>query len=178
MKVSVSPISGVPVAPADISDAVTTWARNQGRRSRGVEWDQESGCFVIRLSRRADDPVHKARQEGRISEEDTHETVYLQGWVWTDERAGQGKLLPYDLDQFGPTGIIELLDKGNMATGRGEYSSLQQYIGATVARNRQKKEAWKRQAEDQTRETASRYRRKVLGLPQVPVIANLKMSQT
>lgn len=174
MKVSVSPISGVPVAPADISDAVIVWARNQGRRSRGVEWDQEHNCFVIRMTRRMEDPIHKARQEGRVSEDDTYETIYLQGWVWTDQKNGKGKFLPYDLNMYGPSGIIELLDRGNMATGRGEYASLQQYISATVARNKDKKEAWKRQAEDQARETANRFRRKVLNLPMVPVNAGLK----
>lgn len=176
MRLNVSPLSGAPVAPADLSDAVILWARGQGRRSRGVEWDADIGCFVIRLSRREDDPIHEARRQGRISEQDAMETVELRGWVWTDEAKGQGRFLPYDLEQFGPSGLVEMLDRGNVATGRGEYTSLQHYIGATVARNRAKKEAWKRQAEDQTRETANRYRRTILGLPQVPVTANLKAS--
>jgi hypothetical protein len=161
-----------PVAPADIADAVEVWARGQGRRSR-LEWDVEAECFVIRLSRPASDPVLAAVHAGRVGPDLATENVHLRAWAWDDEEHRRGHFEPYRLDDFGATKLIELLDRGNTASGRGEFNSIEHYITATVAANRQRREDFFNERMEAIRERVHRHRRRVLGLPWMPVTRNI-----
>lgn len=153
--------------PWEIRDAVELWARQQGRHAR-VEWHRGLGCAVIHFSRKSDDPMMREWQEGRLSEEPT-ESVMLHHWDPAKKRH-----VPLDLGEYGASGIVNMLDESNVWSGRGRYASLQAAIEATITGHNQHRERLRQAAEDAGRESAWLHQRGVLGLPQVPVVADVQ----
>jgi hypothetical protein len=156
-----------PSVPYDIADAVEVWARERGRHAR-MEWSAFLGCPVIHFTRKADDPVLKAWQEGELESEPT-ESVMLNRW---DERAGA--YVPLDLGEYGAGGVVALLEEADTWSGRGRYESLQHAIRAAWDRNDARREEMKAAAFEAGQDGADRMRRTILGLPQVQVAADVK----
>jgi hypothetical protein len=168
---------GRPVPPVEIADAVERWARQWGRHAR-LEWNANTRCFCIHFTRKGDDPVLAAVQAGRRGE--VTESVMLHEWK-KDGRAhpfipGQkvGGFVPMDLEQYGVEGIVRMLDKSNMWSGRGEFSSPQDALDAVTAQNEKRERDVEAQVEGAARERANLIYRKVTGNPQVGVIADLR----
>lgn len=156
----ISSITGHPVAPAEVADAVTLWFRQWGRRAH-MEWAAPLGCFVIKATRRPDDPVMRMWQEGRVAEEPM-EVIYLH----EPNPRGPG-YLAIDPGMLGAGGIREWLDRANLWSGRGEHASIQSSADAVDAANDRHQEAV--MSGERGRELAWLTRRKILDLPMVSV---------
>lgn len=153
-----------PMVPSAISDAVSQWARSWGRSVRW-QWVDYPGlsCWAVHLSPLPDDPKLEAVQAGRWAPEDADEHVLLiEG----------GRAM--DLEQYGATGVIQWLERGNMRSGRGEVGSLNEQ----VRRHReQREEAMKRRradARDIALEKAKAVRRRIFKIPFLPVGVDLQ----
>ena len=78
-------------------------------------------------------------------------------------------MIPTELEDLGPSGVVRILALGNLWSGRGEYASHQEAVEAAIARNSKIREDMAQAAEDAGREIAVMSRSKVLDLPQVSV---------
>lgn len=184
MKLAVSPLVDAfgrriarPVPPSSIADAVERWARQWGRHGR-LEWHDALKCFVIHFSRRSDDPTLAAVQAGLRAE--STESVMLHEWK---QNARPHPYLPgqtvpgwvaMDLEQYGVDGVLAILDRGNLWSGRGEYRTPQEALDQVLLNNERKDRDNDALVEGAARERANLVYRKATGNPQVPVIADLK----
>ena len=149
--------------PWEIQDTVELWARKWGRHGR-VEWVPGLNCYAIHLTRRPDDPIMREWQEGRLAQSDPPtESVLLHEF---DPKVG--RYVPLKLEELGPSGIEELLDKGNAWSGRGEFKTLADGLAHAVDQNKRNKEEWAKHMSELGRDIGSLARRTVLNLPWVP----------
>ncbi len=117
--------------PVEIADAVENWARKWGRHAT-IGWLPTTPPIPqVRLTLKPDDGRLSLYREGRIAEEPV-ETVELVEW---DE--AQGCYVGLNLMELGAGGVVEILDRGNSWSGRGEYGSLQEAVTAAAERQRQ-----------------------------------------
>lgn len=144
--------------PWDIADAIILWGRNTGRDVTPV-WHPVLDAPIVKIRLRPDDPRMKAWQEGDL-EEEPFETV----------------LLPNDLENYGATGIVEILQKGDLMSGRGTSSNLMSATVEVIERNRKAREESKQRIvkaiQEASKEEGLNYRN-VKDLPQVSVPANI-----
>lgn len=173
--------SAEPRAPAEMRDAVEKWAR-QWDRHADLVWDPRAMCFAVELTLRPDDKRLLAWREGRRDSE-PKERVLLHEWRTQDEmrtlptwmqmrnprtnevRAG---FVAIDLGQLGTSGLIELLDKGNTATGRGEFDSITDAVRSMARKRRDVQEKVEKQSREWARENAADKRRSLMGIPYLP----------
>jgi hypothetical protein len=113
-----------PLVPTEIRDAVEKWARGCGRHADIVYVPTNPPIPQVRLELRSDDPRLRAWQEGRADEKPV-ETVELVKWDGEKKR-----YVALNLMDLGASGVVELLEKGNMHSGRGDFGSLQEAIVA------------------------------------------------
>lgn len=149
-------------APYEFNEAVELWARQWGRHGH-IEFSAALGCWVVHLSKRADDPVLKAWREGTL--EQAHEPTECVPLHKFDPETGRYRFVP--LNEWGVSGIEELLDSGNTWSGRGVNSSLEDGVRKTRAHNERVREGMKEGARDAGRDWASSVRRTVFDLPMV-----------
>lgn len=153
--------------PTEIADEVQLWAREHGRRFGRVEWNAMLGCAVIHFGRRLDDPMMREFQEGRLAEEPT-ESVRLHEW---DPKENRWE--PWDLAEYGASGIRSFLDRANLLSGRGEHASLQDSVLAVRRSNEALKREMSAQQAEAGREAGWLARRTDLELPLVPVLKDI-----
>lgn len=154
-----------PIPPASVADAVAVYFRNSGRRAV-TEWHPLLKCFVVKVSRKVDDPVMRLVREGKKSEDEVMEAIPLH-----DPVAGQAMTFrALDLEQMGPSGILRWLEEKDMWSGRGKYQSPHDAV-AEADRETEARQAEKEQAGDErAREILRRTMRKHgLSAPQVSV---------
>ena len=114
----------------EIADAVELWARRSGRHAT-IGWvPTDPPTPQVRITLKPDDGRLEAYRQGLVSEEPV-ETVELVDW-----EEGSLQSTPLNLGDLGVSGVMEILEKGDTWSGRGEYDSLQQ--GVTAARRGQK----------------------------------------
>jgi hypothetical protein len=104
-----------------------------------MEWRwglAEPGCFCVLLTLRANDPMLRAWQEGRLKQaEEPTECVMLHEWVENPQPNRAGHFRPLNLGDYGATGIRMLLERGNTWSGRGEFRSLNEAVQAVHRKN-------------------------------------------
>lgn len=162
------------IAPAELDDAVKLWARNNGRTGGRLEYVPAMGCWCIFLNVVPDHPLMRAYQEGRLDQaEPPTDSIPLQEW---DPKAR--KWTPISLDELGAEYITELLDKGNLWSGRGEFESMQEAVLHAREQNERQKEAWKKYADEAAKDTMALGRRKLNNLPLISVNADIKSPPT
>lgn len=148
-----------PMAPAAFVDATQVWARNNGRTCRW-KWIEEMGCWTINLSMKADAPIMRAYQEGRLKQDEPPtEGIPL---METDEN---GKWRALDLEQYGPSGIVRMLEEADVWSGRGKHSSLTEVVKDVMERNRAKREKTRRTLRDRAGDRFAEARRRVFRTP-------------
>jgi hypothetical protein len=148
--------------PAEVADAVEGWARAWGRHGR-LEWHALLQCWCIHFTRRESDPMRRLVQEGRSDRGET-ESVMLH------EPAGPGQgYRAVDIAALGAGGMVDLLNRRNLWSGRGEHASLQDAIDAALAADERRNEARLDEAYESGRERGARARRTALRLPLVSV---------
>jgi hypothetical protein len=135
-------------------------------------------CYVTFFSRRSSDPAMRAVQESR--QRNKGEPFYWHEWkegVRPHPILGKAKMIggfvPSDIEQMGETGVVARLDKGNMWSGRGEFSSLEEAAAAQQAANDKKVDDQRKKLRDGLEGPLRATIRHARGLPQVSVPDNL-----
>lgn len=165
------------VIPPDVRDEIILWFREQGRMA-SVHWNEVMRCAEIRVRLRDDDPRMQLHREGRWGEGPDGTRVRLRVpdyepiWLHFEDR--DGTLKGYNLAELGASGVRNVLDQGNLHSGRGEFRNLYESIKAVNARNERTQDEIKKAALEGVRERSHLKRRAILQLPQVPVGINLK----
>ena len=172
------------IAPNEFRDAAALYARGFGATGDVVWVGDPINCWQVRLSLSPGDP----RLRGRDGE--VYETVELQEFVHPD--AGHASypkdsrklqhlrrhprtnhLLPgyvaFELDELGVSGLTEMLERGSLLSGRGDYQSSEEAMIALLARERDRRDRTRRQNRGQARDVANATRRRILKIPFVPV---------
>lgn len=156
--------------PVAMRDAVEMWAR-QNRGTHGyVAWNPVLKCAVIDLELRADDPRMKAWQEGRLKHKPM-ESIPLHYQAF-----GGGPFIAIDIEQLGVSGLLDMLDKANTWSGRGQYNNMIEAVQAAERQNENLRESVRKAALDNTRDRTRDMRRQILDLPLVSVPANIGAS--
>lgn len=128
-----------PVVSVDVRDAVETWARGIGRHAAIVYVPHTDPPIPqVRIELKSDDGRLEAWRRGE-SEEKPVETVELVEWD-----AERKCYVGLDLGQLGASGVVEYLERGNMWTGRGEFTSLQEAVVSARERHETTIERMKR----------------------------------
>ena len=153
--------------PWDIKDAVELWAREKRGTHGKIEWNTVLNCAVIDFDLKADDPRMRAYQEGRLKHE-PKESIPLHY-----QKEGGGPFYPINLAELGVSGLMEMLDRANTWSGRGEFKSTMAAIAATERKNDALKQSIRDAARDNARERAKDMRRQIFGLPVVSVPENI-----
>ena len=163
-------------APAEIRDGVELWARKHGRTGDVKWYDAPMNCWAVRLGYRPNDP--RARDGSK------HEVVFLHEWKsaewWAENDSMRARrhhrtnrIMPayraFDLDELGLGGVIEFLDRGDLLSGRGEFSSAAEAGRVQVEKFRDEKHRRRREAQDNAAYRAKHDRRKFLNIPLIGV---------
>lgn len=157
--------------PCEIADAVELWARQWGRHGT-IGMNQALRCPVIELSLKSDDPRLKHWQEGRLKYE-PKESILLHYQRTEPDGSKSVHFYPLNLEELGVSGVLEILDRGNMWSGRGEYENFQKAAQVMGEYNEKLKQQMKDAAVEEGRLRARDMRRQVLGLPLVSVPDNI-----
>lgn len=148
-------------APYEYNEAVEMWARTYGRHG-WVEYNQPLDCWVIHLTKRPEDPMLKAWKEGTLDQpNEPTECVPLHR---RDEKSAYGYV---PLHEYGVSGVIEVLNKGNTWSGRGEFKDIVDGLKKTREHNDKVREGMKRHAWETGAEMAHGARRTAYNLPMV-----------
>lgn len=122
--------TGTRLVPPDYADAVENWARAHGGHATLRWMPAPMNCWAVILSYRVGDP----RQAGPDDGEPVllHDYWTAQEWARrSPARARRHRITnqiiagnyAYELDELGVEGIIARLDKGNILSGRGQFTS-------------------------------------------------------
>lgn len=152
--------------PVEIADAVTQYYRAKGKGARLV-WNGVLQCWEVRIELDGDDPRMKPVRAG-VRGAVPFEIVPLHYHSKT------GHLVAMDLDEIGASGIVALLQQGDLLTGRGEFPNLLAAVRAQYERNEKHKADMMEKAVQAGLETADRHKRQILeglghSLPRVTV---------
>jgi len=166
---------GLPVAPVEVADEVEMWARQSGRHAtlRFVPTvirlgTVVGGTWTVRITLRPDDKRLESYRLGRVTEEPV-EVV----WLHEPDAESETGYRPYDLAQLGAGGVRTFLEKGNTWSGRGEFASLEDQLRKVNEQNEQTRRKTYAAVLDNARGHARDRRRQILGIPQVPVAADV-----
>ena len=172
------------VAPYEFRYAAELFARQYGGHGDIVWVAAPVNCWQVRFTLKPGDPRLRHPDEG------THfETVLLHEFVDPEREPTHPKLdqLPRDnknrykpafvrieLDDLGTSGLQEILEKGSLLSGRGEFTSSEQAAKAVLDRHRNHRERTRQELRDAARYRALDDRSKFLDIPQVPVGIDLQ----
>lgn len=153
-----------PMVPSAIADAVAQWARGWGRSTRW-QWVSYPGlrCWAVYLSPLPDDPKLEAVQTGGWAPEDADECVLLID-------GGQAM----DLEQYGPSGVINWFERNNMKSGRGEVDSLDEQVRRSRDQRAEIRTKQRAERHDNAKQRAKEWRRQIFKIPFLPVGINLR----
>lgn len=157
-------------------DGVELWARKHGRAADVKWYGAPMNCWAVVLGFRAGDP--------RLAQGESAEPVFLHEWRsagwWAehDPRGARrhhrtnrimGAYKAFELDELGLSGIIEILDRGDLQSGRGEFRSAAEAGRQSVETFRTAKHRRRRAARDESEHRAKFDRRKFLKIPLIGV---------
>jgi hypothetical protein len=75
----------------------------------------------------------------------------------------------YELDELGVSGLVEMLEKGDMWSGQGRFSSIQEAMTWQVETQRTQRELLRQAMKDEAMAVARDVRKRVLSEPVLPV---------
>jgi len=177
--------SELPIASAEIQDEVELYARESGRHAKihfvptdidfktGKVW---AGTWRVDLTLHPEDPRMRTYQEGRMDKPPVEE-------IWIHDKnpkpdGWQDKYIPRNIQQMGPSGVRQFLEQGNVHSGRGEFSSLEDSIRKTTELNEAKSQQRRAEAEDRVRINSKEKRRSRLNIPFLTVKTDLRKPTT
>lgn len=174
------------IAPAEFQEAVESWARQHGGHA-SLHWcGPPLNVWQVRLDLKANDPRLHSRQP--------YETVELHQWTDPNDPdadpalvkrlKGQAKdaglkrtraaYVSYRLDELGATGIIEILERGSLMSGRGEFEDPEDALRQVRKRQERARESLRRELRDAAQHAANRVRRQIGKIPFLPVGTDLE----
>ena len=132
-----------PKAPVEYREVVAQWSRDHDGAGADIVWVTDPvNTWQIRLNLKTGDP----RLQDRSS--DLFEAVLLHQWVHPDQdplnplkdrcrrHTRTNRLMPsyvaLRLEELGIQGILTVLDKGSLMTGRGEFKSAEQCMKSVL----------------------------------------------
>ncbi len=77
--------------------------------------------------------------------------------------------VPFELEELGVSGMVEILEKGSLLSGRGEYRSAEAAMHDHLDQERSLRARTKSAAKQRARDTAVATRRRILKIPFIPV---------
>lgn len=173
------------VAPVEYRDAVALYAREIGASGDIVWVDAPVNCWQVRLSLKPDDPRCR-RMDGENVEAvelqkfvhpDPAHPAYPRGDVKLLEKLRRhprtNRLMPgyvaLRLGDLGVSGVVEILQRGSLLTGRGEFDSMEEVLAHVHGRNRERLAKSREAHREAARNLAATTRRRVLKIPFLPV---------
>ena len=163
--------------PVEFADAVELYARRHGRSARLRFVPFPVNSWAVEFEYRANDPRRLGIQQGRT---DDKEVIYL----WRDAtpkeiaRVGRWHRVGYKLDELGVSGMIDFLERTNLFSGRGEYSSVREAMKDQDDKRERGIEKIEKDAREDSRHAGMDLRRQILDIPYLPVGIDLKQSTT
>lgn len=165
-------------APADLRDGVELWARKHGRTADLRWYEAPMNCWAVMLGFRPGDPRLKAGEQAEPVF--LHEWRDAEWWAKNDPLRARrhprsNRIMPayraYELDELGLSGILRILDRGDLLSGRGEFRSAAEAGRAQVEQYRAEKHRRRLFARDEAKHRASNdgNRRRRLKIPLIPV---------
>ncbi len=162
----------MPTAPAEIADEVEMYARESGRHAAltfiPTSVDMNTGRILggtwrVDLSLHPEDPRMLIYQEGRM-EKPPVEEIWLHKENPNPE-SWRDKYTPFDINQMGPSGVRQFLERGNIHSGRGEFDSMDDVVRKTAELNEKRRQKRYDDAEDRVRKRARDKRRSRQKIP-------------
>jgi hypothetical protein len=157
----------MPTPPPAIAEEVEMFARKSGRTGKLV--CTPSG-WMARFSLRCNDPAMILFQQGMAPEPPTEDVFFAvrnpKAWA-TDGSATPGvqQMIPLDIEQMGPSGVREFLERGDTWSGRGVHSSQVDALQKSKRAETERKARVDKDARETAMDIAREYRRTILGMP-------------
>lgn len=177
----------LPIAPAEIADEVELYARQTDRHAKlrfiPSNFDlrtgrpEMGGTWRVDLDLHPDDPRLKSWQEGRMKRKPVEE-IWLHKENPDPNRPWQEKYIPFNIHEMGASGVRQFLERGNIHSGRGEFSSMDDVLRKTAALNDKRAAKRRSDIEDNVRMNARDKRRSRQNIPYLRVGADLQVPTT
>ena len=173
------------LAPVEYRDAVALYARQHGGGGDIIWMGAPVNCWRVQLTLKPDDPRLKGKDD------EVYETVDLQQYVHPDpthpayprsdpklldklrRHPRNNRLMPgyvaFELDELGVSGVTEMLERGSLFSGRGEFQSAEEAMRVIMDRRRGVLAENRQRQRDETGALARDVRRRVLKIPFLPV---------
>lgn len=159
-------------APVEYAEAVEQWAREHGGHAR-LQWlEAPMNCWCVKLSYRLGDPRQASNTDG--------EPVLLHEY-WTAEQWQKRKPhlvrrhprsnavmagnYAFELDELGVEGLKKWLDRGNILSGRGQFTSVEEAGKVQADRHESAMERLRATKRDNAKHRALDIRRSVYKIP-------------
>ena len=163
-------------APVEIQDGIEVWARKHGRHAK-LKWlPDPMNCWAVELSYRVGDP--RQRDGSKNEQVLLHEFHDQKWWAKHDPKGARrnkhtNRILhgykSYDLDELGVTGIVRILDKGDLLSGRGRFDSVQDAADQQEKKFRHDKHKRRLDARSDADHRSRDMRRSLFKIPFLPV---------
>ena len=182
-------------APVEYRDAAALYARGFGAGGDVVWLGDPVNCWQVRITLSPGDPRLR-KQDG----EEIYETVELQEFVHPDpthvsyprhnpklldslrRHHATNRLLPgfvaFELDDIGVSGLVEMLERGSLLSGRGEQQSLEGALHHIRGREHIRRDQAKAESRQYARDLSVATRRRILKIPFIPVGIELRRNTT
>lgn len=123
-------------------------------------------CWCIHLTMKADAPIMRTYREGRLNQTDPPtESVPLIEQEFDRNGNPTGKWKALDIEQYGPAGIVALMEEADLWSGRGRDDSLIEMVNKVIEKNERNRKAIRERQRNFIRDRAAAARRQVLGIP-------------
>lgn len=166
----------LPTPPVEIADEVELYARQSGRHARLHFFPTQfkhrrmvRGTWVVRMTLKSDDKRLSLYREGRVNEEPTEDV-----WLHVPDPEYPMGYKPLDLMQLGASGVRAFLEKGNLWSGRGEFTSLDEQVHKVREENARSRERIRQEHKEANRFEQREKRRWRFKIPFLPVGIALK----
>ena len=172
------------VAPAAYRDAAELFARQHGVHG-DVEWVPDPANFwQVKFTLKSNDPRERGTEK--------HETVQLHRYVRDPYGKGvstkdqqrlrrhprSNKILPgyisYELDEIGVEGMIQILERGSLLSGRGRFTSSEHAVDVSRKKHNAASDRRRTSLMQQAGYKARDLRRSILKIPFMRVGIDLK----
>lgn len=169
-----------PKAPVEYREAVAEWSRANGGAGGDILWVPDPvNTWQVRLNLKTGDP----RLQDQSS--DLFEAVLLHQWVHPEkeplnplrERCRRhpqtNRLMPSYvallLPELGVGGLITILEKGSLMTGRGEFKSAEHAMQVVLAKKYEDQKKLVQQKRNDVGDRSKDLRRMLFKIPFIPV---------
>ena len=157
-------------APLEFQEAVELHFRKSGRHAR-IVWIPEPVCqWQVRITMKPNDPALRAFQAGETALEPV-ETVELT--VFDED---EGLYIGVELESIGVSGLIDMLERGDMHSGQGDFDSLEEAMAYQVESQKKYRERLEKYVKDEVLAAGRAVRKRIMKEPYLRVRIDLPTS--